>query len=409
MNEIKIDYLKVGMTVIKSDKPWLKLPFFGGPIGDKKAIQILKNYGIKTVYVKDTDLNPSDFEMENKFTNQILDEAKSIDISEYQVTLEDIEQLKKIHIKAKKITKEMFLSTKMGNTIDTAQAQDIVKTFVDSCFKKPGIVTSLSRLKSYDDYTFTHSINVCVLSIALGKKLGFDGISLQELGIGGLLHDIGKMHIPDKILNKPGQFTEEEYAIMKNHPQLGYDYLVKQKNIPREALMCVLQHHERSDGGGYPNGLKEWEITKFGKITSIVDTYDAITSDRIYSKGSIPTKALKMIFGWSGTKFNEILVKFFLDILGIYPVGTLVLLDTEELAVVFEVNRKNPTSPKVLIISNYEKRIVDPVLFSLEKYNLITKRPYKTIVSPLDPKRFKFNTNYIIDKFIKENKTGENI
>lgn len=394
------------MTLVKSDKPWLKLPFFGGLIHNDDAIRILKNYGVRTVYIKEKHVNAKDVNLEAEFNRQILDEAEKLDIKDYQMTLEDIEELKKVHTQAKVVTKEMFLSSRMGNAIDTEQAKDLVKTFVDSCFKKPGIVTSLSRLKSYDDYTFTHSINVCVLSVALGKKMGFDGVGLEELGLGSLFHDIGKMHVPESILNKPGQLTEPEYEIMKAHPQLGYDYLKKQNKLPQEALNSVLHHHERSDGGGYPNQLIEWDISKCGKITSIVDTYDAMTSDRIYSKGSIPTQALKLIFGWSGTKFNNILVKFFLDILGIYPVGTLVLLDTGELAVVFEINREDPSRPKVLVVSNIEKKWLEPVLFSLAKYNVVSGKPYKSIVSPLDPEKFSFNTNEIIDKFVDTHKSG---
>jgi hypothetical protein len=129
----------------------------------------------------------------------------------------------------------------------------------------------------------------------------------------------------------------------------------------------------------------------------------------VYCKGTIPTEALKMIFGWSGIRFNKLLVKFFLDILGIYPVGALVLLDSGELAIVFEANRNDPSRPKVLIISDTNKKQISSYLFELSSYNLVTKKPYKTILAPLDPKKFDIDTNKTIDQFIKLNKAGVKI
>jgi putative nucleotidyltransferase with HDIG domain len=307
-----------------------------------------------------------------------------------------------MHSEAKKRTKALLEDARIGNTVNTSAGMDIVESFVDSCFKKPTLVASLSRLKDFDDYTFTHSLNVSVLSISLGKRLGMNTDELRILGIGALFHDIGKMKVPEHILNKPGKFTDEEFEIMKQHPLLGFELLKNDKLLPESSKKCILEHHERADGSGYPNGLEEKNISKLGKITSIVDVYDAITSDRVYHKGMPAHDAIKLIFSWSGKHFNKVLVKFFVDIMGIYPTGTLVLLNSGELAIVYEINKNDPTRPLVLIISDSEKKKIEPFIFDLSKYNLVTQIYYKTIVSPIDPKPYNINPNEYIESFSKK-------
>lgn len=406
MHRIHVDDLKVGMNILSCDKAWLKLPFFGGSVKSINDITTLKNYGVRYVFIKKEDVEIDNFgesegELDTKSINDtLLREAKQRDVGEFAPTIEEVEYLQRIHGFAQKATKNMFLDVRSGKTADSETAKFIVNSFVDSCFKKPALIASLTRLKSFDDYTFTHSINVSVLNISLGKKLGMDSDELKIIGLGGLFHDIGKMMIPDNVLNKPGKLTDSEYELIKKHVEYGYDIVKQYKWFPEAAYKCVLQHHERSDGAGYPEGLKDHEITKYGKISAIVDVYDAITSDRIYHKGMIPSKAMKLLFGWSGTHFNKILVKFFVDILGIYPVGTLVLLDTGELAIVFETNKKDPTRPVVMVITDCEKRKCEPYLFDLESYNVVTNIAYKSIICPLNDKKYGINTNETIDRFL---------
>ncbi|BAI81575.1 metal dependent phosphohydrolase [Deferribacter desulfuricans SSM1] len=406
MIKIPVDEIRLGITIIKTDKPWLNLSFFNKPVTDLKIIDILKNYGVKEVYIQSDEIAEDFFGLNKQLKNEIVQQAEKLDITKYTTTLKEIDELKSLHERAKKITKQLYLDARAGKSIDTEMAQKIVDTFVDSCFKKPHLVVTLSRLKSFDDYTFVHSLNVGVLSIVLGKRYGLDVVGLKNLGMGALLHDIGKMKVPDKILNKPGKLTDEEFEIMKKHPVYGYEMLKNDKNIHEDSLSAIYLHHERADGSGYPLGLREAKIPLSAKIVSIVDVYDAITSKRVYHDALIPPKALQLLFSWSEKHFNKILVKFFMEIIGIYPVGTLVLLDTGELAIVFEQSKDDPTRPKVLVITDERRKMKEPYLFDLKKYNLITKKPYKSIIAPLDSRKLNIDTNKIMDKFLIKAKQG---
>lgn len=406
MQRIHINEVEVGMNIVSCDKSWLKLPFFGGSVKSREDIAILKNYGVRYVYIEEQNFVIDNFvdseeDLDTKSIDEtLIREANQRDVREFAPTIEEIEHLQRIHLFAQKATKKMFLDVRSGKTVDPETAKFIVNSFVDSCFKKPSLTASLARLKSFDGYTFTHSINVSVLSISLGKKLGMDSNELKMIGLGGLFHDIGKMMIPDSLLNKPGKLSNSEYEIIKKHVEYGYDIVKQYKWFPENAYKCVLEHHERSDGAGYPRGLKEYEISKCGKITAIVDVYDAMTSDRVYRKGIIPSQVMKLFSGWSGTHFNKILVKFFVDILGIYPVGTLVLLDTGELAIVFESTKKDPTRPVVLVITDSYKKKCRPFLFDIQSYNVVTNTAYKSIICPLNDKKYGINTNEVVDKFL---------
>jgi len=407
MQKILLEHLTSDMKIIKTDKPWIKVSFLPDETPFEEKIKLLRNYGVKEVYIKlDKDkskFKPLSSKFESEFTDFLTKQTDdNIELDNYYPTIEEVVELQQLHSEAKKRTKALLEEARVGNTVDTSAGMDIVEDFVQACFKNSNLVASLSRLKDFDDYTFTHSLNVSVLSISLGKRLGMNANELRELGIGALFHDLGKMKVPQSILNKPGKLTDEEFEIMKSHPQLGYEILKNDKIIPKNALNCVLQHHERADGSGYPNNLSESNISKLGKITSIVDVYDAITSDRVYHKGMAAHEAIKLIFSWSGKRFNKILVKFFVDIVGIYPTGTLVLLNTGELAIVFEVNRDEPTRPKVIIITDENKKKKPPKLFDLTKYNLVTQVYYKSIVTPIDPRPYNINTNEYIESFTKK-------
>lgn len=245
---------------------------------------------------------------------------------------EDVVTAREMHDRARLITKDIMSQVRMGNAVDTDASREVVSGLVESCFKNPETFVNLSRLKNFDNYTFTHSVNVAVIAISIGRKLGMSYGELRSLGLAGLLHDVGKMKVPERIINKPGKLTDEEFLLMKMHPVYGYELLRTDSGVPPETVKAVLQHHEKSDGTGYPYGLKEREISKYAKIIAIADVYDAITSERAYHKGIGPADALKMLFAWSGKHFNEVLVKFFISLIGIYPAGTAVMLDTGEIA-----------------------------------------------------------------------------
>jgi HD-GYP domain-containing protein (c-di-GMP phosphodiesterase class II) len=318
-------------------------------------------------------------------------------------TIDEIEKAEQIHKRAKEVTKRILTDVRMGRSINTAATKEVVNELVSTCMNSPSVFPTMTRLKDFDDYTFTHSLNVSIISMAIGRKLNKNEKDLNTIGLAGIMHDLGKMKIPEKILNKPDKLSEEEFRIMKQHPVRGYDLLKHYTDFSEDILLSVLQHHEKADGTGYPGGLMEKQIHPNAKIISISDVYDAVTSDRVYHQGRSPSEALKLIFENSGKHFNETLVKFFINLMGIYPVGTLIMLDSHELAIVFDSNQKDILRPTVIVISNKKGSRIDPYLCDLKKENIKGEHGIKKIISSIKSESYGVNTNEIIEKFVKEN------
>jgi len=249
--------------------------------------------------------------------------------------------------------------------IDIDKIRKDIKEVVDSIIRNPDALICMTQLKARDEYTAQHSLNVCILALTLGRHIGMDVDSLNMLGTGALLHDIGKLKTPLEILNKPDKLNDEEFSKMKMHPQQGHAILSKISGLPNIVTDIALSHHERESGQGYPNGLTGERISFWTKLVSIVDVYDAITSDRCYHKGMSPTEALTRLYGWRSTDFSPELIEQFIQCLGIYPIGSIVELNTAEVAIVITNEPLNRLQPKIEIIMDHEKnpvfspRIVD--------------------------------------------------
>jgi len=244
---------------------------------------------------------------------------------------------------------------RLGNAIDTKQAKSLVADLTENIVRSRNAMIWLTHLKNRDEYTALHCINVCILSISFGTCLNLSKTELNELGLGSLLHDLGKMRIPLEVLNKPGKLTEDEFSKMKLHPVLGYEMLSHSEDIPPTSLNIIKYHHERKHGNGYPDGLCEEDIPLLTQIAAIVDVYDAITSDRCYHDSMTPYDALNKMYHWAKTDFNLELIEKFIKCLGIYPIGSLVSLSTNEVAVVISVNEKARLRPIVLLIQDRER------------------------------------------------------
>ncbi|WP_022850749.1 HD-GYP domain-containing protein [Limisalsivibrio acetivorans] len=405
--KIPVEELQLGMTVARCDRQGVYFPFYGKPLNDGQAIDTLRKAGVSYVYIKASVSRAGEEEID-EVLEEISDEHSSAVQDavkpgyfpvEEAPTLKEISRAKQLHIDAGKKTKSMLEDVRMGKTVDTSAAMDMVSDLVMFSLKSPHIFSCMTRLKDFDDYTYVHSLNVSILAISIGRRLGKSPEELDRLGLAGLLHDAGKMRIPEKILNKPGKLDAREFEYMKKHPELGYDIVKKSgRNVSEDVLVSILQHHEKADGTGYPGGLYGRQISSFAKIVSIADVYDAITSDRVYNQRRSPSEALKLIFSGSGTHFDKTLVKFFINIMGIYPVGTLTLLDSDELAVVFKQEGEDIMRPKVIVVTDKEGKQIDPVIFDL-KENDIKGKPRKKIVSALNPREHNIDTNRIIDGF----------
>ncbi|MDR2869091.1 MAG: HD-GYP domain-containing protein [Deferribacteraceae bacterium] len=404
LTKVSVDELRGGMSVVRFDCAGFMFEYYGKPLPSDcaKLRSFLKSNKVTYALVYEDSILPEDASPTAAIKDYIDQHpAAAEEKPPTPPKLPELTQVMSVHTEAKLMTTTMMNEARMGKMIDTKAAREMVSTLVEQCIKTPEAFISITRLKDFDNYTFMHSVNVSVLAISLAKRLGFSAKDLNNIGFAGLMHDIGKMGVPESILNKPGKLDGPEFEIMKQHTVKGYNYL-KAANITEESILQAVRcHHEKSDGSGYPDGLMEAQIPKFAKIISIADVYDAITSERVYSKGMMPAEAIRTLFSWSGRHFNDALVKFFISIMGIYPAGTLVMLDSGELAIIMWPNKKDPMRPKVLVITGPDMAHLDePFIFNLSSYNARTSTPYKSVVSALNPQDFNINVNEVIAKYL---------
>jgi putative nucleotidyltransferase with HDIG domain len=264
----------------------------------------------------------------------------------------------------------MFTEARMGKAIDARNAMPLVEEIAASIMRNPGALIGLARLKTADDYTYMHSVAVCALMIALASQLELDDETTRELGLAGLLHDIGKMAVPATILNKPGKLTDDEFVSVKQHPAAGHAMLVEATGIGPIALDVCLHHHEKMNGSGYPHRLKGEQISLYARMGAVCDVYDAITSNRPYKQGWCPSESLSKMAEWSGGHFDPVVFQAFVRSIGIYPVGTLVRMASGQLGVVVEQQEGKLLLPKVRVFycANTMSHIT-PVLLDLAAAN----------------------------------------
>ncbi len=273
------------------------------------------------------------------------------------IIIEDVIS-EKTRIKAISQVRQSMERLKLGRNLDDSivcNTKNAVSQIVDDLLENPEVIINLSDIRTVDDYTFGHCVNVAVLSIAMGKALRYNQNELKNLGIGAVLHDVGKIKIEDEILNKPGSLTEEEYDKIKNHTWFGYNVLRDYEEISIISAHVALQHHERFNGDGYPRGLKGNKIHEFAQIVSIADVYDALTANRVYKKAAPPHKAINFISTVSGYQFNPKFVDEFLKHLPLYPLGTMLRLSTGEKAIVIKINGENINRPVVRLVQDHNE------------------------------------------------------
>ena len=374
LKKINVKHLVVGMYLKEFCGSWMDHPFWRNSfvITDPKDVERILASNITEVWIdssKGLDIAAgetavSEEESEARVEAELSRAAQAQRETAPIPASEEFARAAKICAQSKLAVTSMFQEARMGKAVDTANAQKLVEEINDSVSRNPGALISLARLKTADDYTYMHSVAVCALMIALSKQLGLSEQETRRAGIAGLLHDLGKMLVPMEVLNKPGKLTDEEFAIIKKHPAEGHRLLLGNSGADEMMLDVVLHHHEKIDGTGYPKGLKGEEISLFAKMGAVCDVYDAITSNRPYKAGWPPSESLRKMAEWAKGHFDQRVFQAFVKSLGIYPIGSLVRLESGRLGLVVDQSEKSLLAPcvKVFYSTHSQARILPEII-----------------------------------------------
>lgn len=334
--------MKIDQSIVDGTK---RVLIARGAILDEYLIDALRKLGISGVYIREGE------------------EEENIQYSEDDpiapATLEKIEKLKVPDRKKVAISESVRARVAEGmsylySNTDSAQLADATKDITNDLMKaiddNDAIAVDISALKVSDEYTFKHSVDVATMSMVIAKKLGMSKEQIYDIGIAGLLHDIGKSKIPNEVLNKPGRLTDEEFEIMKQHTVFGYRILQEKDDIKEDIKLAVLQHHEKINAKGYPMGVEAAKICQYAKIISVVDIYDALVTERPYKHGFTPRDAVEMIMAMT-EELDLVSLKGFLGSIILYPVGSTVSLSNGE---------------RARVVQNYEEAILRPKVVGLK-------------------------------------------
>ncbi len=352
--EISVGDLKVGMYVSRLDCDWLDTPFLmqGFMVESEDHLDLIAEYcstvWVDKVYEQQLEKGPKDAILQASKIEQQLIHKKPI--------IEELGNATGIYAASKEITKNLMQQVRLGNAIDSQAAKSLVSSCVSSILSNPDALMWMTRVREKDAYTAEHSVNVCVLAIALARRLGFNEAELNKIGLCGLLHDVGKMQIDPAILNKTDPLTRKEWQVIAAHPANGRDLLMGTPSIYPGAIDVAYSHHERIDGKGYPRGLCGSAISTFSRIVAIVDAYDAMTADRCYANARPTTEALKVLFHSKDKHFDGKMVDVFMRMIGLYPPGTIVELENGCVGVVLTTNEQKQHLPQLIMCLDKNKK-----------------------------------------------------
>ncbi|WOD09500.1 HD-GYP domain-containing protein [Pseudomonas sp. NyZ704] len=360
--KIDVAQLTIGMYVIELDRPWTETSFLfqGFRIRQQEEIRLLQE-ACKHVWV--------DSQLTVGVQQQIIENhAQAADlqpiVGKVSFTRE-MDQASPVWHTAREESLRLLEAVRLGHELDVKAVEAVVRECVDSILRNPAAMLWLARIKNSDHYTAEHSLRVAILAIALGRELGLPNYQLEQIGVCGMLHDVGKIKVPSAILNKPGSLTAEELRIMQSHAIEGRRLLMSNQQVTPATVDVAYSHHERLDGKGYPRGLNASRIPYFAKIIAVVDAYDAINSDRVYSKGKSSLESLRILFDATNSHFDEEIVGHFIRLIGIYPPGEIVELNTGEVGIIIGCSPASKLKPKILRVLDANKKLCKEIVIDL--------------------------------------------
>lgn len=377
---VGIDQLRVGMYVHSVDIAWFRHPFWRRQflLRSQDDLDRLLASGARSIVIDDSkglglpepdetppavehDIPPKLKErrkapVSQSFTNPYAVEKDLPQRLTGRARRSEVRRASKTLSRSKAAVMDMFADARLGKAIKTKGIAKLVAQISASVDKDASIILNIARLKTKDEYTFLHSVSVCALMINLARKLGLEPHVVESMGMAGMLHDLGKIAIPEAVLNKPARLSDEEMAVVRNHPQRGYEILSASGSVDSLALDVCLNHHEKMDGTGYPSRTKGEFLSLAARMAAICDVYDAVTSQRSYNTPMSVGDALDMMQSWKG-HFDQLLLKAFIESLGLWPIGTLVVLSDGKLGIVIGEDSHDYSQPMVRIFRSIKTGI----------------------------------------------------
>ncbi len=395
IKRVPISALKVGMYIADLNNDWIphNVQRRRGLIKREETIDKIRRMGVRYVYINaDKGLDTQDSETvaevdtRNEAALQQAGEQKP-GIAPRVSLNEEMPAAMAIHAEAQGLVNNFMNSAKLGTPVDVAPIHKLADELQNSASRNPNALSCLGRIREKDNYLLEHSVNLSVLMTVFGQYQKLPADIMHQTVVGALLHDLGKILTPDDVLHKPGRLTPEEYEVMKLHARHSRDILAATEGIGELTVITAAQHHERMDGTGYPEGLKGDNISVYGRMVAIADVYDAITADRVYHKGLTPSQGLRKLLEWSGDHLDPALVKAFIRCIGLYPVGSLVLLDSGRLGVVVETNEEDQRLPVVRVM--YHTKFRMPI--TVTTIDLSKAGNQDRILRTVDPGQYKID------------------
>jgi putative nucleotidyltransferase with HDIG domain len=375
LKRIPASELLQGMYIHELCGSWMEHPFWKTRflLANPKDLQRIRDSGIREVWIdidKGLDVpSGQTVEQVNIETEALLLAVEPVTESPRLGLDEEIERAAKLCDSSKVAVMAMFGDARMGRAIDVTHVAELVDEISASILRQPNALISLARLKRADEYTYMHSVAVCALMIALARQLQLSEDQVREAGMAGLLHDIGKMAVPNEVLNKLGKLTDSEFELIRGHPEAGGKILLDCQQVGALVLDVCLHHHEKVDGSGYPHKLKGGQISLFAKMGAVCDVYDAITSNRPYKRGWEPAESIHKMAEWSKGHFDEAVFQSFVRAVGIYPTGSLVRLQSGRLGVVLEQHGQSLLTPRVKVFFSIESKAqIAPQIIDLSEW-----------------------------------------